>query len=77
MSAVKAFDMWTGQTSSTFRGHYEYVNCCWFSSQDQELYTGSNDRQILVWSPSKSIVTEDEGSMKGQRPTLDCDYWSD
>ncbi|XP_048226877.1 WD repeat-containing protein ATCSA-1 isoform X2 [Ricinus communis] len=35
MTAVKAFDLWSGMTSMTFRGHYEYVNCCWYSSQDQ------------------------------------------
>ncbi|CAI0464585.1 unnamed protein product [Linum tenue] len=53
MTAVKAFDLWSGETSMVLRGHYENVNCCWFSSQDQELYTGGNDRQILVWSSSK------------------------
>ncbi|KAK4559846.1 hypothetical protein RGQ29_008862 [Quercus rubra] len=53
MTAVKAFDVWSGNTSQTFRGHYEYVNSCWFSSQEQELYTGGNDKQILVWSPPR------------------------
>ncbi|XP_077230665.1 WD repeat-containing protein ATCSA-1-like [Tasmannia lanceolata] len=77
MSAVKAFDIWSGRTSMKFHGHYECINCCWFSSQDQELYTGSNDRQILVWSPSNSDLTEaDEGSGKGQM-SLDRDSWSD
>ncbi|KAK9946394.1 hypothetical protein M0R45_011862 [Rubus argutus] len=71
MTAVKAFDMWSGRTSLTFRGHYENVNCCWFSLQDQELYTGGNDRQILVWSPSRLISNEDEG------PAKDEDNWSD
>ncbi|XP_008220328.1 PREDICTED: DNA excision repair protein ERCC-8 [Prunus mume] len=70
MTAVKAFDMWSGKTSLTFRGHYEHVNCCWFSLQDQELYTGGNDRQILVWSPSRSVSDEDEGPK-------DEDNWSD
>ncbi|KAF8406201.1 hypothetical protein HHK36_008286 [Tetracentron sinense] len=78
MTAVKAFDVWSGQTSLTFRGHYEYVNCCWFSSQDQELYTGGNDRQILVWSPSKSEADEvEEGSSKGKMSAMDQDNWSD
>lgn len=72
MTAVKAFDVWSGRTSSTFRGHYEYVNCCWFNFQDQELYTGGNDKQILVWSPSRLIGDDlDEG------PTQDQDNWSD
>lgn len=28
----------------------------------QELYTGSSDRQILVWSPPKHVPVEDEVS---------------
>ncbi|XP_031404768.1 WD repeat-containing protein ATCSA-1-like [Punica granatum] len=70
MTAVKAFDFWSGKTSMTFRGHFENVNCCWFSSHDQELYTGGNDRQILVWSPFVSHEME-EGTAQ------DRDSWSD
>ncbi|WCJ35553.1 Transducin/WD40 repeat-like superfamily protein [Euphorbia peplus] len=71
MSALKAFDIWSGMTSMTFRGHYEYVNCCWYNSQDQEIYTGGNDRQILVWSPSRLTDEMDAG------PAEDQDNWSD
>ncbi|KAF6159767.1 hypothetical protein GIB67_030025 [Kingdonia uniflora] len=78
MTAIKAFNVWSGKTFRTFRGHYESVNCCWFSSQDQELYTGSNDRQILVWSPPKSVHREvDEKFGEGQMSTSDQDNWSD
>ncbi|XP_050212417.1 WD repeat-containing protein ATCSA-1 [Mercurialis annua] len=70
MTAVKAFDVWSGNTSMTFRGHYEYVNCCWYNSEDQEMYTGGNDRQILVWSPPK-LIDMDTG------PAEDQDNWSD
>ncbi|KAH9606184.1 hypothetical protein KSS87_009514 [Heliosperma pusillum] len=78
MTSVKAFDLWSGQTSQTFRGHYECVNCCWFAAQDQELYTGGNDRQILAWSPPKSSHDErDERSTKGKFPLKDEDNWSD
>ncbi|KAI3972751.1 hypothetical protein MKX01_019409 [Papaver californicum] len=74
MTTIKAFDVWSGRTSETFRGHYENVNCCWFNSQDQEMYTGSNDRQILVWSPPKIRLDEmDEGGNNEQ----DQDCWSD
>jgi hypothetical protein len=30
----------------------------------QELYTGGNDRQILVWSPARSIADEMVHSLK-------------
>ncbi|KAM7514417.1 hypothetical protein LguiA_004000 [Lonicera macranthoides] len=82
MTTAKAFDLWSGKTILTLRGHYESVNCCWYSAQDQffkqELYTGGNDRQILVWSPSKVISDDmDEWSRKGEGPALDQDNWSD
>ncbi|XP_021889609.1 DNA excision repair protein ERCC-8 isoform X2 [Carica papaya] len=71
MTTVKAFDIWSGKTSLTLRGHYESVNCCWFNSQDQELYTGGNDRKILAWSPARLI------SKDMDVPSQDQDDWSD
>jgi DNA excision repair protein ERCC-8 len=78
MTTTKVFDVWSGKTMLTLRGHYESVNCCWYNPHDQELYTGGNDRQILVWSPSRLIPDNmDECSMKGQTPADDEDNWSD
>ncbi|CAO2817760.1 unnamed protein product [Amaranthus hypochondriacus] len=78
MSTVKAFDLWTGNTSQTFRGHYECVNCCWLAEQNQELYTGGNDRQILVWSPTELCSDDVENTgMNGKFVRRDEDYWSD
>ncbi|KAL6983012.1 WD repeat-containing protein ATCSA-1 [Sarracenia purpurea var. burkii] len=79
MTSVKVFDVWSGKTVLTFRGHYEFVDSCCYSLQDQELYTGGHDRQILVWSPSKLISGElqDEWSKRGQASAPDQDNWSD
>ncbi|KAI8548578.1 hypothetical protein RHMOL_Rhmol07G0283500 [Rhododendron molle] len=78
MTSVKVFDVWSGKTVQTFRGHYEHVNCCCYNLQDQELYTGGSDRQILVWSPSKLTSDElDERRKIGKTSTLDEDNWSD
>ncbi|XP_057776561.1 WD repeat-containing protein ATCSA-1-like [Salvia miltiorrhiza] len=77
MTTVKVFDIWSGQTKCAFRGHYENVNCCWYNAQDQELYTGGNDRQILVWSPPKSISNEEDELKNGEAATSDQDNWSD
>ncbi|XP_054796375.1 WD repeat-containing protein ATCSA-1 isoform X1 [Prosopis cineraria] len=72
MRSVKSFNVWSGYTHATFRGHYECVNSCWFSEQDQELYTGGNDKQILVWSPPRVIADE-----ANELPMEDRDNWSD
>ncbi|PUZ53870.1 hypothetical protein GQ55_5G084800 [Panicum hallii var. hallii] len=78
MASIKAYNLWSGTTFRTFRGHYELVNCCYYSEQDQELYTGSNDRQILVWSPSTPAFTEMEDDEKRHGlSAADEDNWSD
>lgn len=78
MGSIKAYNMWSGTTFQTFRAHYDHVNCCYYNSQDQELYTGSNDRQILVWSPSTPALTEMEDDDKRKDGfAADEDNWSD
>uniref|UniRef100_A0A0D9YHM1 Anaphase-promoting complex subunit 4 WD40 domain-containing protein n=1 Tax=Oryza glumipatula TaxID=40148 RepID=A0A0D9YHM1_9ORYZ len=81
MASIKAYNLWSGMTFQTFRGHYEPVNCCYYSAQEQELYTGSNDMQILVWSPSTPAFTEmplqeDDGKRQTDF-VVDDDNWSD
>lgn len=73
MTAAKAFDVRTGQTKHNFHGHYENVNCCWYNSTDQELYTGADDTQILVWSPSKLNPNEVDQWKKGHIDAVDQD----
>ncbi|TMW86953.1 hypothetical protein EJD97_020664 [Solanum chilense] len=76
MSTTKAFDLWSGKKMMDLRGHYENVNCCLYNSLDQELFTGGNDRKILVWSPSRTTTEELEGR-EGQAFAIDQDNWSD
>ncbi|XP_076906669.1 WD repeat-containing protein ATCSA-1-like isoform X2 [Bidens hawaiensis] len=78
MTSVKGFDVWSGRSRMTLQGHYENVNCCCYSANDQELYTGGNDRQILTWSPPKLISDDaDECGRTGQPSAVDEDNWSD
>ncbi|XP_021759506.1 DNA excision repair protein ERCC-8-like isoform X3 [Chenopodium quinoa] len=77
MTSVKAFDLWSGKTSLTFRAHYDNVNSCWFNAQDQELYTGGNDRQILVWSSSELCPDNLQNLMPKDTPCLDREKWNE
>lgn len=78
LTAIQAYDVWSGRLCSTFHGHYDFINCCSFNSQDQELYSGGNDRQILIWSPPAVVsLEEDEKHLKGPASLLDEDNWSD
>jgi len=49
-SIVQGFDLLTGQQTMTLKGHMDAVNACCFNEVTQELYTGSNDQQICIWS---------------------------
>ncbi|XP_024539928.1 DNA excision repair protein ERCC-8 [Selaginella moellendorffii] len=77
LTSIQVYDMLSGRLLSTLKGHYELVKCCAYHSQSQELYSGSNDRRILVWSPEQS-VSEDEalGTIAAQ-VQADEDNWSD
>ncbi|KAG6409236.1 hypothetical protein SASPL_132270 [Salvia splendens] len=67
LQSSKAIQMAVSQDSAL-----SFVPC-----MTTELYTGGNDRQILVWSPPKSISTEDDESKNGEAATSDQDNWSD
>lgn len=47
------YDIMEGSLKKTFKGHFESVNCCKYNPILCEFYTGSKDRNILVWAPEK------------------------
>ncbi|KAJ7569020.1 hypothetical protein O6H91_01G057600 [Diphasiastrum complanatum] len=71
---IQAYDVWTGNLHATLKGHYDLVNCCSFHPLDQELYSGSNDRQILVWAPPGGTSEDLDPQTQVQ---ADEDNWSD
>lgn len=80
---LKVYETHTGSHQSTLKGHYESINCTASNPISSEVYTGSNDRQILVWEPpplSHYSDTQDEGNEVGGRVEGridDGDAWSD
>jgi DNA excision repair protein ERCC-8 len=40
------------------RGHYTQVNSCYFDQESHELFTGANDRNILMWTPKMDRAYE-------------------
>lgn len=80
--SIQTYDIWSGRMHSKLVGHYDNVNCCAFLPEDQELYSGSSDRQILVWSPPKTVPIDDEEEEEGLKAggtavPADEDAWSD
>ena len=50
-ATIGCYNTTTGKLVRTLKAHMDVVNCCVFHPHRQELYTGSNDQQILVWAP--------------------------
>lgn len=48
---IVVIDLISGRVVKTLRGHYGKVNCCSYRSKYQDLFSGANDRSILVWCP--------------------------
>ena len=67
-SVVQMYDIRGGDPVFDLKGgHFETVNCCLWNALSHELYTGSDDRSILVWEPplQTNVCDDDE------------DNWSD
>ncbi|EFJ33611.1 hypothetical protein SELMODRAFT_266832 [Selaginella moellendorffii] len=77
LTSIQVYDMLSGRLLSTLKGHYELVNCCAYHSQSQELYSGSNDRRILVWSPKQSAFQDEALGTIAAQVQADEDNWSD
>ncbi|XP_061423436.1 DNA excision repair protein ERCC-8 isoform X2 [Lethenteron reissneri] len=59
-SHVTAFEIYSGRAHTQLSGHYNKVNCCEYYSDFQELYSGGNDSNILVWVPNMGRTQPEE-----------------
>ena len=69
----------TGQLISKLSGHFKNVTCTSFSPYFHQLYSGSTDRNILVWNanPTTESAYEEENVHNTQSDTiLTQDSWS-
>jgi len=55
-SDIVAVDIEDGQRLSVLRGHYGRVNCLALNHATHSLYSGANDRAILVWTPDTGDI---------------------
>ncbi|KAM4053605.1 DNA excision repair protein ERCC-8 isoform 2-T2 [Anomaloglossus baeobatrachus] len=60
-STIVVYTILSGEKISVLRGHYNNVNCCVFQPHFQELYSGSNDCNVLAWIPAvREPLPDDE-----------------
>eukprot|EP00736_Rhodelphis_marinus_P003662 Rmarinus@m.21955 len=68
-SEIQAYDVETGKSMYTLRGHYGDVSCVIGHPWDDEVYSGGMDSEVLVFTPKSSSDTFQPG-------LLDADAWS-
>lgn len=56
--------MATGFKRATLLGHYNTVTCCVYNENLQTLYSGANDRNVLVWAPESEETVQEESTYK-------------
>lgn len=52
---ILVYELSTGIKRNTLLGHYNTVTCCIYSENTQSLYSGANDRSILVWESELDV----------------------
>ena len=52
-SSIHCLDIENEDLHSSLNGHYNTVNCTAFNASEQELFTGGNDRNILIWDGNR------------------------
>jgi DNA excision repair protein ERCC-8 len=58
------YNILEGELRQTFKGHFDSINCCFYNSAQAEIYTGSKDRNILIWSSEmlSKVSTQNESN---------------
>jgi WD40 repeat protein len=88
-SNIHVLDTENHSVVKSLTGHYSSVNCVAFNTHEQELYSGGNDRNILIWESNQTrnetfnehlAETERKGGKsaadKGLATTVTVDNWS-
>ena len=45
------FELLSGDIQKILKGHFDSINCCLYNTNANEIYSGSKDKNLLIWSP--------------------------
>lgn len=80
---IYVLELFTGRLINVLHGHFNSVNCCFYREMYQELYSGGNDRNVLMWTADDAQReafaenVKDESRMSKRNPLIrTVDNWS-
>jgi len=50
---ILVYEVQTGKRVKVLQGHYNIVNSCKYNHLHNELYSGANDRSVLIWTADR------------------------
>lgn len=78
-SEILVFDLLKGTLVRRLRGHYGAVHTCVFHPDLEEVYSGGQDTEVLVWSPRFDWADRPESRRlsSSHADAAELDEWSD
>lgn len=78
---IVVYDLFSGCRLAHLLGHFSLVNCCEYFSRTNQLFSGGNDLNILLWTPDteQAIAEHKEALAKDkdlERISVNSDAWS-
>jgi hypothetical protein len=82
---ITAFDMFSGNIKKVLKGHFDSTNCCLYNPNVNEIYSGSKDKNMLIWSSNyvkektdlKRLSDLQLETTSSKRPCTNLNSWSD
>jgi len=74
--SVKVLDIFTGASYNDLNGHFRTVNGCFINNSNKEMYSFSNDTNIVVWDYLNKVVI-DESIYEDNWSDDGMAYWKD
>ena len=77
---IFVIDLFSGTEIKTLNGHFHSVNCCYYRESFQELYSGGNDRNVLLWTADEyenETMNSNEQNKILHTKSKTADDWSD
>ena len=62
------FHAFSGNIFKTLKGHFDTINCCLYNPVLNEMYSGSKDKNLLIWSP-KTTHEDSKNERSKKRPS--------
>lgn len=70
---VCVYNIYNGSLYKTLKGHFDVINCCLYNPNLNEMYSGSKDKNILVWLPKIQEHKDDDDDRSARKRPLE-DY---